>query len=67
MLFDVHLDICEQKMYMHSFDLLVYAFLLVDDVVHDFVFEMMESYDVFVVMGLDAVSIVVDVVVVDDS
>jgi len=27
----------------------------------------MESYDVFVVMGLDVVSIVVDVVVVDDS
>jgi hypothetical protein len=48
---------------MHSFDLLVYAFLLVDD----FVFGMMESYDVSVVMGLVVVLIVVDVVVVDDS
>ncbi len=62
-LFDVHLDIFEQKMCMHSFDLLVYAFLLVDD----FVFGMMESYDVSVVMGLVVVLIVVDVVVVDDS
>jgi len=61
MLFDVHLDISGQKMYMHSFGLLVYAILLVDDVVHEGVLVTKEPYDEFVV-----VSIVVDVVVDDN-
>ncbi len=54
MLFDVHLDIFEQKMYMHSFDLWVYAFLLVADFV--------ESYDDSVVMEFVVGLIVIDVV-----
>jgi hypothetical protein len=61
-LFDVHRGIFERKMYMRSFDLLVYATLLVDDVDRDFVPGMMESYDEFVEIVLVVVLIVVDVV-----